>query len=54
MPAPKGMPALESNMFDVAQVLRALTGLVDNNGAAARVYVFLTKQSQQGNAVVFS
>jgi hypothetical protein len=38
---------MESNMFDVAQVLRALTGLVDNNnGAAARVYVFLTEQSQ--------
>jgi len=42
--APKGIPALE----------RALTGLVDNNRAAARLYVFLTEQSQSGNAVVCS
>jgi hypothetical protein len=52
--APKGIPALESDIFDIAQVLRALTGLVDNNRAAARLYVFLTEQSQLGNAVVCS
>jgi hypothetical protein len=52
--APKGIPALESDIFDIAQVLRALTGLVDNNRAAARLYVFLTEQSQSGNVVVCS
>ena len=54
MSAPKGTPALESDIFDVAQVPRALTGLVDNNRAAARLYVFLTKQSHSGIAVVCS
>ena len=33
-------------MFDIPQVLRAVTGLVDNNRAAVRLYVCLTKQSQ--------
>lgn len=54
MSAPKGTPALESDIIDNAQVLRALTGLVDNNRAAARLYVFLTEQSQSGDAAVCS
>jgi hypothetical protein len=39
------------NPSEIAQVLKARVGLVVNSRAAARLYVFLTKQCLPGNVV---